>query len=314
MGKKNIACLGAGPIGSSWAIVFARAGHKVMLYDIDEGAIHEAFDDIESSLADLCTEGLLLDKKEILSRIQTTAKLDEMISTADMVIESVTENVELKRKLLSQLAKIVPPDAIIASSTSAIPGSKFMDHPQLRERCLVTHPTNPPHLIPVVEFCATPWTKQWAYDACWELMKQAGMQPIKIAREIPAFVVNRLQGALIGEAIHLVDKGIVSIEDLDIALKHGFGRRLAFSGPFESLHLNSPLSFKANMDKHQGLLRRMIDETNAKHEWSEGLLDKISRERDRILPPEKIALRKAWRDRMLIKISKLWEEAEKEHP
>lgn len=310
MRGKKIACLGAGPIGSSWAIVFARAGHRVLLHDVEERAIHGAFDYIESSLADLRAEGLLLDEKEIRARIRAVAILEEMISTADLVLESVTEKVEVKRRLFNQLAGVLPPDSIIASSTSAIPGSEFMDHPQLRGRCLVTHPTNPPHLIPVVEFCATPWTEQWAYDSSWELMVQAGMQPIKIAREIPAFVVNRLQGALIGEAMHLVDTGIVNIQDLDIALKHGFGRRLAFTGPFESLHLNSPLSFKANMEKHEGLLRRMIDETNVKHTWSDGLLDRISKERDQILPPGEIASRKVWRDRMLIKISKLWEEAD----
>jgi 3-hydroxyacyl-CoA dehydrogenase len=311
MREKNIACLGAGPIGASWAIVFARAGHRVMLHDVDQGAVDSAFEYIQSSLADLSSEGLVPDEEETRSRIQPSADLEGMIGSADVVIECVTEKVEVKRKLMGQLAHAVPPDSIIASSTSAIPGSEFMDHPQLRGRCLVTHPTNPPHLIPVVEFCATPWTESWAFDACWELMKQSGLRPIKITREIPAFVVNRLQGALIGEALHLVDTGVVSIEDLDIALKHGFGRRLAITGPFESLHLNSPLSFKANMDKHQGLLRRMIDETDVKHEWSDGLLDEISIERDRILPPEQIAIRKTWRDRMLIKISKLWEEVEK---
>jgi 3-hydroxyacyl-CoA dehydrogenase len=314
MRGKKIACLGAGPIGSSWAIVFARAGHRVLLHDVDRGAIHEALEYIQSSLVELRSEGLLPDEKETLSRIRTVEDLDEIAGSADVVIESITENVEVKRELLDRLADVVPPDSIIASSTSAIPGSEFMGHQQLRGRCLVTHPTNPPHLIPVVEFCATPWTEQWAYDSCWKLMAQAGMQPIKIAREIPAFVVNRLQGALIGEAMHLVDTGIVNIQDLDIALKHGFGRRLAFTGPFESLHLNSPLSFKANMDKHKSLLRSLIDETNVRYEWSEGLLDRVSRERDQILPPEKIALRRAWRDRMLIKILKIWEDAEKPQP
>jgi len=311
MTKTQVACIGAGPIGSSWAIVFARAGHNVRLYDKEEHVFKHSLAYIERSLADLRSEELVSDDHEIRARIQAGVSLADAVQDAGVIIESITENVDLKRRFFSDLDKLIPRKAFVTSSTSAIPGSEFMDHVKMRDRCLIAHPVNPPHLLPVVEICRTPWTSQATFTACWLLMKQVGQYPIQVNKEIPAFVVNRLQGALIGEALHLVDEGVISVEDLDITVKYGIGRRLAFTGPFESMHLNSNLSFDAYLTKYKDVLRTMIEATEVKHPLSKELLEKVATERNRLLPLEEIAERKAWRDRQLMKIAKLWAEAKK---
>ena len=306
-----VSCVGAGPIGSSWAIVFARAGYIVRLYDREERAYGPALAYIERSLADLRNEGLITDERGIRVRIRIAASLAEAVRGAQLVVESIVEDGEVKRRFFSDLDRVISPGALATSSSSAIPGSEFMGHIEMKDRCLVVHPVNPPHLIPVVEFCATPWTSPSTLESCWALMEQAGQHPIRVNKEIPAFVVNRLQAAIIGEAMHLVDQGIVTVEDLDRAVKFGIGRRLAFTGPFESMHLNSSLSFEAYLDKYKKMLRGMVEATKVTSPWSDELLKKVSAERDRMLPPGDIPDRIAWRDRKLMKLAKIWAETEK---
>ncbi len=131
-------------------------------------------------------------------------------------------------------------DALLVSSTSAIVASRFTEKLPGRARCLVGHPVNPPHLVPLVELCGAPWTSPEAIDRARAIYREIGQVPVTINREINGFVLNRLQGALLAEAFRLVGEGYISAEDLDHTVKDGLGLRWSFLGPFETIELNAP--------------------------------------------------------------------------
>ena len=154
--------------------------------------------------------------------------------------ENGPETAAAKRAIFADLDGAAPPAAILASSTSFIPASQFSEGLPGRARCLVGHPVNPPHLVPVVELCGAPWTAPETIARARTLYESARQAPITVNREIFGFVLNRLQGVLLAEAFRLVGEGVVSPQDLDVTLKDGLGLRWSFMGPFETIELNAP--------------------------------------------------------------------------
>jgi 3-hydroxyacyl-CoA dehydrogenase len=135
---------------------------------------------------------------------------------------------------------MAPKDALLVSSTSAITASRFTEKLPGRARCMVGHPVNPPHLVPLVELCGAHWTSPVAIDRARIVYREIGQVPVTINREINGFVLNRLQGALLAEAFRLVGEGYISAEDLDHTVKDGLGLRWSFLGPLETIELNAP--------------------------------------------------------------------------
>jgi 3-hydroxyacyl-CoA dehydrogenase len=158
----------------------------------------------------------------------------------EFVQENGPEKVEEKKIIFAELDKLAPPDALLVSSTSAITASRFTEMLPGRARCLVGHPVNPPHLIPLVELCGAPWTAPDAIHRARAVYREIGQVPVIINRELNGFVLNRLQGALLAEAFRLVGEGYISAEDLDHTVKDGLGLRWSFLGPFETIELNAP--------------------------------------------------------------------------
>jgi 3-hydroxyacyl-CoA dehydrogenase len=158
----------------------------------------------------------------------------------ELVQENGPEKVEEKQIIFAELDKVAPPDALLVSSTSAIVASRFTEKLPGRARCLVGHPVNPPHLVPLVELCGAPWTSPEAIEHARKIYRDIGQVPVTINREINGFVLNRLQGALLAEAFRLVGEGFISAEDLDHTVKDGLGLRWSFLGPFETIELNAP--------------------------------------------------------------------------
>ena len=161
-------------------------------------------------------------------------------STCEFVQENGPEKIEEKLAIFALLDKLAPPNALLVSSTSAITASRFTEALPGRARCLVGHPVNPPHLVPLVELCGAPWTSPEAIDRARNIYREIGQVPVTINREINGFVLNRLQGALLAEAFRLVGEGYISAEDLDHTVKDGLGLRWSFLGPFETIELNAP--------------------------------------------------------------------------
>ena len=174
-------------------------------------------------------------------RASSTCPTSSALAGVDWVQENLPETLEVKREVFALLDRHAPPEAVLASSTSAIPASQFTEALAGRARCLVAHPVNPPHLVPVVELCGAPWTAP-DVDRAREarLRRRRDRCRSSCARELDGFILNRLQGALLSEAMRLVGEGYVSPEDLDKTVRDGLGLRWSFMGPFATIELNAP--------------------------------------------------------------------------
>src|SRR3981081_2523098 len=238
--NRNVAIVGVGLIGRAWAAIFARAGWNVRLTDPHVPTLAAAPRLIGYELHALAQHGLADDPDSAVARISVAASLKEAVMDVEFVQENGPENVEEKRIIFTELDKLAPPDALLVSSTSAITASRFTELLPGRARCLVGHPVNPPHLVPLVELCGAPWTSPEAIDRARRIYREIGQVPVTVNREINGFVLNRLQGALLAEAFRLVGEGFISAEDLDHTVKDGLGLRWSFLGPFETIELNAP--------------------------------------------------------------------------
>ena len=236
------AVIGTGFVGRAWAITFARAGHAVRLWDADPAALPKALDFIAAVLPDLAANDLLAGATPaaIQARLTPVEDLGAALADARYVQENTPEKVEVKRRVFADLDRLVPPDAVLASSTSAILPSAFVEAVPGRARCLVCHPINPPYLVPAVEVCPSPWTSPETVEKAAAFMRGCGQAPLVMKREIDGFIMNRMQGALLEEAFRLVADGIADIEDIDIGIRDGLALRWSFMGPFETIDLNAP--------------------------------------------------------------------------
>jgi L-gulonate 3-dehydrogenase len=238
--NRNVAIVGAGLIGRAWAAIFARAGWNVRLTDPHVPTLAAAPRLIRDELLALARHGLADDPDGAVARVSVAGSLKEAVMDVEFVQENGPEKVEEKKLIFTELDKLAPPDALLVSSTSAITASRFTEKLPGRARCLVGHPVNPPHLIPLVELCGAPWTAPDTIDRACKVYREIGQVPVTINREINGFVLNRLQGALLAEAFRLVGEGYISAEDLDHTVKNGLGLRWSFLGPFETIELNAP--------------------------------------------------------------------------
>lgn len=298
----KIAIVGSGLVGGGWAIVFARAGFDVVLYDHAEDGFATAKATIGKRLQDLASAGLIGSADEVEQRITSIASLGAAVEGATYVQESTFEDVKVKRKIFSDLDSAVEAGVPIGSSSSGIPASAFTEHLASRARCLIVHPLNPPYLIPVVELVPAPWTSAEAVSFVYDLMRRVGQSPVRMSKEAQGFIVNRLQGVLLMEAWHLVDEGLATVDDVDRAVSDGLGLRWSFMGPFETIDLNAPKGI-ADYAERLGPLYQEIAASRAAHEvWGPTLIAEVERQRRTFLPEDMLGERSGWRDRRLMKL------------
>ncbi|EYD71416.1 3-hydroxyacyl-CoA dehydrogenase [Limimaricola hongkongensis] len=271
---ERIAIVGAGLIGRAWATVFARAGLDVTITDIDAASLAASRERIRATLEDLRDAGLVGDPAAVLSRIRCAGDLGEAVETASYVQECGPEDAELKSRLFAELEARTGPDTILASSTSGIVASKFNGQMQDRSRAIVAHPVNPPSLIPLVEVAPSPDTAAGIVDRTMALMEQVGQSPILVRREVEGFVLNRLQGALLNEALRLLRDGVASAADIDRTMRDGLGRRWAFMGPFETIDLNAP-NGAGDYARRYGPIYRRLDEARDAQPWTAEVIDRL---------------------------------------
>ncbi|TVQ35559.1 MAG: 3-hydroxyacyl-CoA dehydrogenase [Geminicoccaceae bacterium] len=295
---KIVAIVGTGLIGRAWAAAFARAGWSVRLWDPTEGAAVAASIWLPEALADLHTAGLL-DQIPALD-VTCPATLQEAVQGVAYVQESAPERLDVKLALWADLDRFAPIDAVLASSTSAIPASRFTEKLEGRGRCLVAHPLNPPHLIPAVELVPTPWTVPATVELAEAIMTSIGQAPIRLEREIEAFVVNRLQMALLEEAFRLVEQGVCDADAIDVAVKDGLALRWAFMGPFETIDLNAPGGVRDYVQRYQGIGEMLFPQMQWRADWAGAALERIEATRRAQLPTAELPERTRWRDRRLM--------------
>lgn len=237
---KTVAVLGCGLVGFSWAVVFARHGRAVHLYNRPSPSLVSVRDRVREALEFLCAEHVIAadEVDAALSRVRVFDDLAAAVGGADYVQEAVAEDLALKQRIFAEVAELAGPDVVIGSSCSGLRRADIVrdvkDHP---ERCLVVHPANPPHLIPFVEIAGDEASEE-AKRAAARFMEAVGQKPVH-CREVYGYVLNRLQLALIQQAIHLVREGICDVAAVERALTDGLGLRWAFQGPYGVEELNS---------------------------------------------------------------------------
>ncbi len=317
-----IAIVGGGSIGVGWAIVFARAGHAVAMHDPDPARRAAVPGELRARLAELAGAGLLepaagpaspapdraraIDAAvdAIAARVTVHAQLEDALVGAVHVQECAPEDLALKRELFARLDALAAPEAALASSSSALTASAFAGELAGRARCLVVHPGNPPHLLPVVEVVPAPFTDPGTVDAVVALLDAAGMSPVRVQREVEGFVFNRLQGALLREAYCLVRDGVASVDDVDRVVREGLGRRWAFIGPFETADLNTRGGIEAHAQRLGPAYARMGAERGQADPWTADLVADVVAQRRALLPLEDWDARVAWRDRALVALER----------
>jgi 3-hydroxyacyl-CoA dehydrogenase len=302
--KEPVAIVGTGLVGGGWAIVFARAGHPVRLFDAAPGAAARALETIRGNVADLAAAGLLDEPAEaVVARIAVADDLAGAVRGAAYVQESVLERVDVKRAVFTEIDAVLGPEACVGSSSSGIPASAYTDHVGCRDRCLVAHPINPPYLAAVVEIVPAPWTAAAAVARVRELMERAEMAPVVLTREIEGFVLNRLQGVLLMEAWRLVEAGIATAADVDRTISEGLGLRWSFMGPFETIDLNAPAGVADYAARFGPLFQRIAAETTEHRVWDADLVARVAAERRAALAAGSLDARRRWRDRRLMALA-----------
>jgi 3-hydroxyacyl-CoA dehydrogenase len=300
-----IAVVGAGLIGRAWAIAFARGGHEVRIYDQAPGAAEKAAQFAAAALPALAAEDLLDGQKpsDVAGRLAAVDSLATALSGAAHVQENTPEDLETKKRVFAELDRTAAPDAVLASSTSALLPSRFTEGLAGRKRCLVVHPINPPYLIPAVEIVPAPWTDPAAIERTRALMIAAGQSPIVMKRELDGFVMNRLQGALLEEAFRLVADGYASVEDVDIGLREGLALRWSFMGPFETIDLNAPAGVRDYVTRYQQIYARLFPSMQRRVDWAGVVIETVEHDRRTRLPEAGLQSRQVWRDRRLMALA-----------
>jgi 3-hydroxybutyryl-CoA dehydrogenase len=233
---KRVAIIGAGIMGHGFAQIFAQKGYSVSLYDIDEKILKAAVARIGASLDTFIDFGMIRakEKKATLGKISTTTSLEEAVGQADFVLEAVPEILDLKKEIFAKLDRLAPPHAILASNTSGLSITAMGSVTQRPEKTVIVHGINPPTIIPVVEIVRGEKTSDETAELCYRLLLKLGKRPVRVLKEVPGFLFNRLQLALYREALHCLETGVATAEDIDNVVKTGYGFRLANLGPLET--------------------------------------------------------------------------------
>lgn len=281
----HIGIVGCGIIGASWARAFLRAGHAVTICD---------------PAADADT--LRAQSGGAEARIRVVQD-PEALAACGYVQESITENACAKRALFATLDAVLPRETIVASSTSALLMSELAADLPGRARFLVAHPASPPHALPAVEIVPAPFTDPVCVERTEALLAGIGQTPVRLSREVPGFVLNRLQGALLLAMIDVVRDGLVSAEGADALLRDSFGMRWSLLGPFEGVHLNAPGGIDDYFTRYAAMFDRFCPDGKTLADVltppTRAALQAYAEAR---VPPAEADARRAWRDGALAEL------------
>jgi 3-hydroxyacyl-CoA dehydrogenase len=232
---RRIAIVGTGVIGASWAALYLARGFDVTATDPAPNAEADLLHYVETAWKTLTTLGLSTGASP--ERLKFTRDMKDALSTADFVQENGPERPDFKIKLFADMDDATPPDSIIASSSSGLTMDVIQSGCKRPERCLIGHPFNPPHIIPLVEVVGGAKTSPEAIEQAMAFYASIGKKPIHLLKAFPGHVANRLQAALYKEVVYLVQQGVLSVADADIAVSYGPGLRWGVMGPSLQWHV-----------------------------------------------------------------------------
>ena len=302
---KNIGVIGGGLIGASWAAIFSKSGFNVFVYD----PYPDVFDTYESRVTSFLEELKTIDEtinvEESLNRINANVTIEDLCSNVEYIQESAPEILSVKQELFAKLDNLAPEEVVIGSSSSAMPISSITQNLKGQHRCIITHPANPPHLIPCVEICPGENTSNRTIEKTKEIFTASGASIVNVKKEIDGFILNRLQGALLNEAMRLYSDGYASSDEIDATIRDGLGLRWAFMGPFETIDLNAPGGIKDYISRYGPIFVEMAKNQTKIPDWSEEAGKKLELERRKILSQDKLEDRAKKRNQLLKSLRKV---------
>jgi 3-hydroxypropionate dehydrogenase (NADP+) len=253
----KVACIGAGVVGHSWATLFAINGHPVSLQDISKKNLEVAIKRINDNMTLLVEKSVISLKtaKTALERIDTTCSLTDSIREADYIQESIFESYADKKSVFKEMDEITQEETILASSSSRLLMTEIQKATKRPERCIIAHPYNPPHLIPLVELVPGEKTSQKTVNDTHKFMINLGKAPLVVKKEVTGYIGNRLQRGIFQEANDIVTSGVAGVEDVDKAMSLGPGIRWAIYGPYLVRYFNTPSHLLKKYIRHE-----MVDE------------------------------------------------------
>jgi 3-hydroxypropionate dehydrogenase (NADP+) len=305
---KNVTCIGSGLIGQGWATLLAAAGHGVTMQDLSDDKLKQAVEQVLSNLIFLEDHGRLQTGTAAAAcqLIRTTLSLADAVEGSDYVLESVPDNYGVKKAVFKDMDAWAPADTILASSSSGLLMSEIQAVVKWPERCVLVHPFLPVHLVPLVEVVGGEQTLPETIEITCRLMENIGKRPVQLKKEVSGYIVNRLQAAVLREAIDLVTSGVASAEEVDQAFCTGMGMRDPFIGPLLRAHLagNGIESFLENYSESYRLRwESMAAWSTISAEARDALVNSVNEMA--IIRDNSLADIKYWRDDMLIEILRL---------
>lgn len=310
MDGQKIAIIGSGLIGNQWAMLFAAAKFKVVLYDLSKEILERAMTDIKNQLQSLKEKGLLrgeLSIEEQLAAIDVSTNLKDTLANAFYAQECTPEHI--KKQVFDQIDKNITTDStIIGSSTSTHTPSSFLLGYKHSANYLVAHPVNPPSYVRLVEIVPSPATDPKIVPLVRSLMDKIGQAPIVLKKELNGHSLNRIQYAILAEFWHQLEQDAISVEDIDTIMKEGLGTRYAFMGPCETLHLKA-LGTIDYCKKYQSNINKVLNTLKHSSEAScdpdSPLALRIEQELVKKIPKDRLSERMQWRNDRLAALAKL---------
>ena len=302
---KNVGVIGGGLIGASWAAIFSKSGFNVFVYDPFPDVFETYKSRVTSFLEELKSIDETINIEESLNRISANVTIEDLCSNVEYIQESAPEILSVKQELFAKLDNLAPEEVVIGSSSSAMPISSITQNLKGQHRCIITHPANPPHLIPCVEICPGENTSNRTIEKTKEIFTASGASIVNVKKEIDGFILNRLQGALLNEAMRLYSDGYASSDEIDATIRDGLGLRWAFMGPFETIDLNAPGGIKDYISRYGPIFVEMAKNQTKIPDWSEEAGKKLELERRKILSHDKLEDRAKKRNQLLKSLRKV---------
>lgn len=307
---KTVSVVGTGVVGRSWIQVFIRAGCQARLYDKDPDQVEKALAWIEEDLEQDRKEGMI--SAEVmsarLSLISAHEQLSEALDGAGYVQESGPEILSEKNSIYTDINRAFNPDAMIGSSTSMLDITDITDGLEVAKRCIVAHPINPPHIIPLVEILAGKETDPEVITQAMEFLESVGQKPIRINFYIPGFVGTRIYAALLKEALSILESGAADVEAVDSAVRNGLGLRWALMGPVAVADANADGGVREYLTRFRHAAIDLMNNLSPTPSFSDDFIEELGKQTDAMVgdvPKDKI---RRWRDKLIGKVIKFREE------